>query len=160
MPEVEAGGVRGCGGKPGAGGGAGGSSIAPLLLLRRRRHSLDQCTLTAKNGGAVGSEPQLGAPGGTPAAPALGRRAPPLRPGGKGGEGGEGGGEGGSSIAVVWSMAAPSSPPPPSPPRFGAPGGEGGPGAGPESKGAPGQTCAGLDLATSTCLRSPPDLPV
>ncbi|MEZ4298338.1 MAG: hypothetical protein R3B70_25520 [Polyangiaceae bacterium] len=38
----------------------------------------------------------------------------------------------------------------------GAPGGEGGPGAGPESKGAPGQTCAGLDLATSTCL---PDLP-
>ncbi len=112
-PSGGAGGLGGCGGFKGTKGTGGGASIA--LLAWDSGVTLEQCTLTAGDGGKGGdggnggaaSNGRLGAPGGFDATGDT-ASAGQAGPGGKGGNGGSGsGGTGGPSYAVVHHGTAP-----------------------------------------------------
>lgn len=107
------GGAGGCGGAPGKGGLGGGASVA--LVSLKANITLNNVTLTARNGGrgGAGGDPQ---PGGDPGAGgAGGAKVGTLNAACKGGDGGPGGnggagggGRGGHTIGVAYVGTAPS----------------------------------------------------
>jgi len=112
-PSGGAGGLGGCGGFKGTAGKGGGASIA--LLMWDSDVTLDNCTLTAGDGGkggdggngGAGSNGRPGAAGGFDTTGDM-ANAGQAGPGGKGGDGGSGsGGTGGPSYALVHHGPAP-----------------------------------------------------
>jgi hypothetical protein len=112
-PSGGAGGLGGCGGFKGTAGTGGGASIA--LLMWDSDVTLEQCTLTASDGGdggdggggGAGSNGRPGAAGGFDTTGDM-ANAGQAGSGGKGGDGGSGsGGTGGPSYAVVHHGSAP-----------------------------------------------------